>query len=435
MLYTSVRSRHPMPKVSIEKFVSGGQSIARLDNQVIFVWNALPGEEVEIEYIKKKKDYAEAVATKILTPSPERVTPQEPCFLTTCPWDMLDIDREQYWKKAIARETYGKIGGIILQDQELPIVSDKDNTYGYRNKIEFSFVELPDGKISLAFFERGKKVKTPVPGTILAQPIINETASNILDWINTVHIPIRSLKSLIIRSSENRTIAGLFIKDQLTFSTYPKLHKALSGFQLYYSTHKSPASVPTKLLYSDGQDSLTADILGTTLEYGLFSFFQVNPPIFIKALQDIAAFLDPNIPIVDFYSGVGAISLPLSRARKETLLVDNNEEAISFAQKNIIRNNLTNCNATALPAEKLTESISVEKMVIVDPPRAGLHPAMVQTLLRRSPTRLIYLSCDLATQARDLRLLSERYKIIFLQLYNFFPRTPHIEGLAVLDRI
>jgi 23S rRNA (uracil1939-C5)-methyltransferase len=432
--------------VTIEKLVFGGQGLARLeDGQVVFVWNALPGEEVEIEIIKKKKGIIEAVATKIIKASPERVEPREKLFLSSSPWQMMAEDREDYYKQAIAVEQYGKIGGLILSGNP-PKIDSVDNHYGYRNKIEFSFAPVDPNQdyqnspeyepVSLAFFERGQHVKSPVEGAELAEPIINELGKKILDWVNEKKIPMRSLKSLIIRSNgAKQGIAAIFLKDKLKFDSYPELSENFLGFQVYFSTHKSPASVPTELLYADGQDYLIADIKGTKLKFGLLSFFQINIPIFEKALDDISAFLPPKQPVIDFYAGVGAISLPLSYNREETIIVDSNKEAIEYAEENVSLNELQNCKATCLPAEEMTDVITKDKVLIVDPPRAGMHPKVISRILIRKPPRIIYLSCNIATQARDIKYLEEEYKITFMKLYNFFPRTPHIEGLVVLDRI
>lgn len=420
--------------MKIEKIVNGGQGLARTDENTVFVWNALPGEEVEVSYLSKKKGLAEAIATKIISPSPDRIEPIEPFFLSSSPWQIVRPEAEDTLKQSIAVETYGRNGGLILQAEPPKIVSDPANFYGYRNKIEFSFCE-DNGQISLAFFGRGTRVRHAVTGSLLAEPVINEVATTILAWVNEVKIPLRSLKSLIIRSNgENQAIAALFIKDKLEFSTYPTTDAKLLGFYLYYSTHKSPASVPTALLYSVGQDYLIADILGTKLKFGLLSFFQINIPIFTQAVKDIAAFVGPEQPVLDLYSGVGAISLPLAKNRPRTVLVENNDEATAYATENIALNHLTNATAHCMPAEKVTELIDSESTVIVDPPRAGLHDKVTLQLLNKLPPRIVYLACDLATQARDVQRLSEAYHPVFIKLYNFFPRTPHIEGLIVLER-
>lgn len=424
-----------MEKIFIEKLVGGGQGLGRLNGKAVFVWNALPGEEVEFEYLSNKKDYAEGVAVNILNPSPDRIEAEESAFLSSSPWQIMKFETENEWKRKIAAEQYSKIGDMILSADDLTLETDGRET-GYRNKIEFSFCKNSQNEISLAFFERGKKVLQPVEGSLLAEPVINEMAAGILRWIQKEEIPLRSLKSLILRSNgKGQAIAALFIKDKLSFESYPNLSSRLVGFHVYYSTHKSPASVPTMLMHSEGQNFLTAEILGTPLRFGLLSFFQINIPVFTKALQDMAAFLDPKISLIDYYSGVGAISLPLSKNRLHTQLVDSNSEAIEYAQENVKLNNLSNCSTECAPAEKLTEFISSDKMIIVDPPRIGLHEKVTATLLQKKPQRILYLSCDIATQARDVRLLSQCYKVSFMKLYNFFPRTPHIEGLVVLDII
>lgn|SRR3990167_5192589 len=419
--------------LTIEKLVHGGQGLGRTpEGKAAFIWNALPGETVEVEVLDNKKTHLEGIATQIFSPSKDRITPLEGTFLSTSPWQMMNFETENYWKRAIAAEQYSKIGDLILSPESLKIATNNVE-YAYRNKMEFSFTEV-EGKIQLAFFERGQRVKVAVEDSKLASKEINATAIKLLEWIHTVKIPIRSLKAIIVRSNpKGETIAGLFIKDKLTFSEYPELKSHLVGFQLYYSTHKSPASVPTELLYSIGQNYLITDVFGTSLKYGIFSFFQINQPIFEMALRDIAAFLDPKIPVVDYYSGVGAISLPLSQNRTATTLVDNNSEAIEYAKENIKINGRSNVTAECAPAEKLTQFISGDSMVILDPPRAGLHADVVKMLLQKHPKRIIYMSCDIATHARDLRLLGQGYSLAYLELYNFFPRTPHIEGLAVLE--
>lgn len=421
--------------VKIEKLVFGGQGMGRLDDgTIVFVWNALPHETVHIQILKKKKGYAEAVATKIIEPSPFRITPKDPHYLSTGPWQIMEFEKENEWKVDIATETYGKIGGLILHGDK-PIIVHDEHEYEYRNKMEFSFAEDENQHMSLAFFERGAKQRIPVAGSSLCRPEITQTADHVLAWVRKNNIPIRSLKSLIVRSAGGKAIAGLFIKDKLSFHALPELTDTCIGFVLYYSTHKSPASVPSELLYSVGTPTLTETILGTKLSFGLFSFFQINPPIFEMAIKDIAAFLDPKEPLVDFYSGVGAIGLPLSGVRTETILVESNEEAAQFAKQNITQNNLLRCTVHAMPSEKLTDEITSDRQIIVDPPRAGLHPHVVRQILTKRPPRVIYLSCDIATQARDMRLLSEGYKPVFIRLYNFFPRTAHIEGLVVLERV
>lgn len=420
----------------IEKLVFGGQGLAKVDGKAVFVWNALPGEDVEIQYLKSKKDFAEAIATKIINPSPDRIEPCEDHYLSSAPWEMMTWEAENRYKKQVSLETYERNGGLDLKSEDVEIVFDNDNQYGYRNKIEFSFVVLEDGTIAISFFDRGTKIKSAIKESLLSEPVINQVSEKILNWINQEKIPIRSLKSIIIRSNhQGQAIAALFIKDQLIFDNYPQTDAKMLGFTLYYSTHKSPASVPTKLLYHEGQDYLVASVSGTKLKYGILSFFQVNIPVFELALADIKKFIPTGTPIVDYYSGVGSISLPLRDTWTSCTLVDNVAEAIDYAKDNIETNKIKNAEAICTPAEKITDLIDHNKIIILDPPRPGLHEKVINKILLELPPRIIYLSCNLSTQARDIKLLGDKYKIVFTKLYNFFPRTPHIEGLCVLDRV
>jgi len=480
-----------MNRIKIDKLVFGGQGMGRIDDgRVVFVWNALPGEVVDIEIVKKKKDYLEAIAINIVEASPERVEPKDKHFLSTSPWQIMSYETENKWKKEISIETYKKLGGSVFENIDPEIIFPQEE-YGYRNKMEYSFaeIEIPllparrtggrgvdtqcrgvfaganqhtpplrvcpsrEGRFKLAFFERGKKNKFPIEKSELADPIINQTAKEVLDWINKQGLERRNLKTLIIRSDgKGNSISALFIKDEIEFKDYPKLNKNNLGFQVYYSTHKSPASVPTKLLYSEGQDFLIVDLLGTKLKFGLLSFFQVHIPIFTKALQDIIDHIGSEKSVVDFYSGVGSIGLPLAKNQTQVTLVDNNQEAIEYAKENIkmMANYLTptplpmptgrqvikerGLEAFCVPAEKMTDIITKDKTIVLDPPRAGLHGDVTNKLLEVEPLKIIYLSCNLSTQARDVKILGEKYKITFCRLYNFFPRTPHLEGLVVLER-
>ena len=317
---------------------------------------------------------------------------------------------------------------------ELTIASNANN-YGYRNKMEYSFAEKDDGTISLAFYKRGRHIKVPITSSLLADPVINETAMTILEWIKSNKIPIRSLKALIIRSNaKGETLSGLFIKDELSFDLFPVLPTFSVGFSLYYSTHKSPASIPTRLLYQDGKNSIRETVGKTELSYGLFSFFQVNIPVFEKALSDIASHVPPAYTCIDYYSGVGTIGLPLAASVPEMTLIESSPEAVSFARSNSFHNQAHNIKVFEVKSEDLLTPINADTTVIVDPPRAGLHKKVTQHLIKVTPPRIIYLSCNVSTQARDVSELLDTYDIVFNRLYNFFPRTPHFESLIVLQR-
>lgn len=422
-----------MPKIKIDKLVFGGQGLGRLNGKAVFCWNALPEEDVEVELTRQKKDFAEAVIKNIIKPSSHRITPPENHYLCCSPWQILSWEKENEWKRLIAAEMYYKVGALkdILG---LEIVSG-EKQFGYRNKIEYSFVEKAGGGVSLAFFERASHNLQSIEKCVLAKEEINIVAREIVDWLNKKCVQAGDLKSLILRANQDgQVIAALFLNKTLAFDSKPEINARLVGFHVYYSNPESPKSTPDKLIFGIGQNYLNETINRIKLKYGTLSFFQVNVPVFANALNDINEFLDKEDSVVDYYCGVGAISLALNKRFQKAVLVENFREAAAFAEENIKLNKIKNCEVICGAAETEAKLISSDKIIIVDPPRVGLHRDLVKQLLKVQPKRIIYLSCDIATQARDIKWLSARYSVEFVKIYNFFPRTPHIEGLCVLDK-
>lgn len=416
-----------MFQVKIEKLVFGGQGMGHYEGKTIFVWGALPGEVVKVEVIKKKKDHIIGRAVEIIEPSPDRIKSREEHHLSCSPWQIMSFDKENEWKGKIAAEQFRRFAQIDLPN--VNVISD-DRQYHYRNKMEYSFWE-DEGKWSLAFFKRGEKYKLPIDECCLATKEINIAARAILNWINGLGVTQRVLKSLVLRSAGSKVVAGLFVTDEDFFPSQAG-RESLQGFQIFYSDRRSPASRPDKLLYSDGLPVLFEKINHITLHYGTLSFFQINVSLFEQVLASISKYINQDT-VVDFYSGVGAISIALSDQIKKAILVESDAEAVKFAERNVELNKLHGFTVVGGQAEKLIEEIKPDRLIIVDPPRAGLHQKIIKRILAVRPPRIIYLSCNLATQARDVAFLSEQYQLTFNQLYNFFPRTPHMESLCVLD--
>ena len=426
-----------MQQLKIDKIVGGGQALGTLDDgRKVFVWNGLPGESVEFDISKKKSNYLEGIASNITNPSPDRIPPQEPgSYLSTSPWQMMTFDAEQRYKSQLISEAFE------LHHVEIPesnVYSDEIQ-FGYRNKLEFSWYGDTDttsgvDTLDLAFFRRGSKGKVIVDGSKLAHPNINTLARSIRDLLRTKPVTARNLKTLLIRSDQHgNCVWQLYIKDKITDLITPAEATELpsQGGEVIFSNPKSPASVITERLESFGNTTLTDTILGTTFRYATEGFFQVNIPVYEQALQDMKSWIPADRPTVDMYSGVGTIGLTIGSP--DTVLVELNEHAVREMQRNIAD---LGRSATAVLAasEQALEHITSDRTIILDPPRAGLHADVVDRLLDQLPERIIYLSCNPVTQARDASLLLEKYQITHVQGYNFFPRTPHIENLIILER-
>ena len=425
----------------LEKIVGGGQAIGTLDDgRKAFVWGGLPKELVTIRVTKKKSHFVEGIVTEIIEKSPERITPKdENSYLSTSPWQIMPMSSEQSYKASLIEEAF-LLHNITLPEK-IKVFSDGVE-FNYRNKVEFSwFGDKTDDDeketLDLAFFKRGGKGKVIVDGTSLAHPSINKLAIEIRDLLRTKPIVARQLKTLLIRSDQQgNAVWQLYVKDKIENLISDDEAKLLSaaGGEIIYSDPKSPASRITERLNKFGDTTLSDTILGVAFNYACEGFFQVNIPVYEKALSDMKAWINCNekLPILDLYSGVGTIGLTIGG--DDVTLVEINEHAVAEMQRNIAKLNRPNAKAILAPSEKSLEYITGEQIVIVDPPRAGLHADVTNRLLETEPPRIIYLSCNPVTQARDVSLLKEKYKIVHHQGYNFFPRTPHIEHLVVLDK-
>jgi len=426
----------PIVTVKLDKIVGGGQTLGTLDDGCkIFVWGGLPGETVSVQLTKKKSKFAEGVVVEVINPSKERVQPRdEESYLSTSPWQIMDFESEQRYKAELISEAF-ELHNMVLP-MPIEVFSD-GNQYEYRNKIEFSWWwDKTTEQLDLAFFRRGTHGKIAVYGSSLANPSINRAATAIRDLLRgNSDIKAYDLKTLLIRCDKKGNIAAqLYVKTpdfkQFTDAKIRKLK--INGFELIFSNPKSPASIITKRLQSWGTTNLTDTILDIPFTYAVEGFFQINIPVYEQALRDMKQWVITGKPTVDLYSGVGTIGLTIGG--ENVTMVEINEHAVCEMKRNITALNREKAvKAIMAPSEKVLENITNGSIIIVDPPRAGLHTDVIAKLLESTPERIIYLSCNPVTQARDVSLLAEKYSIHWHRGYNFFPRTPHIENLVVLD--
>lgn len=418
--------QNELPIARVTKLVAGGQGLGELpDGKKVFVWNALPGEDVRVRVFKRRSSYVEAIAEEIVRAAPERVTPREANYLATSPWQIMTFDAENRYKKNIVED--------ILKQHGITVPAVNGATHDarewhYRNKMEYSFWGDDEG-LHAALYRRGSHGKQPVAGSALAMPTVDAGMDSIRVLLEKASVRAGELKTIIVRSTQDGTTAvSLFVKTE----SFPQLElpSVLQGLKVYYSNPKSPASVRTKLLYELGSSELSDTLLGRAFHYDVDSFFQVNVPVFELALQRIKAKFAGDA-LVDMYAGVGSIGLSVATRSVDLVELD----AASVA--------MVRCNAEEVgvqgdiieaSAEHALQYITGDKAVIFDPPRAGLHEKVINRVLEAKPPRIAYLSCNPVTQARDLAILGDNYTISYFEVFNFFPRTPHIETLAILER-
>lgn len=439
--------------VTLEKIVGGGQALGTLsDGRKCFVWGGLPDETVTFRVTKKKAHFIEGIVTEVLHASPERIAPRDAdSYLSTSPWQIMTFSAEQRYKAALIEEAF-KLHTIVLP-HKINVYTD-GREFQYRNKVEFSWFSERAGEsypdtLDLAFFRRGSKGKIIVNECSLLPPEVIALAHSVRDILRRKHISARQLKTLLIRSNQQGScVWQLYTKDRLANIITREEAEMLpaQGGEVIYSDPRSPASRITARLAKFGDTTLTDTVLGTPFRYACEGFFQVNIPMYEQALRDMQEWVSypkcttlanndtggENLPVIDLYAGVGTIGLTIGG--DNATLIEINESAVAEMQRNITALGRANARAVLAPSEKALDFITPNHVVIVDPPRAGLHADVIAKLLETAPPRIIYLSCNPVTQARDAALLTEKYNIRAHRGYNFFPRTPHIEHLVVLDR-
>lgn len=385
--------------VFVEKFIPGGQALGTLeDGKKIFFWNALPEETVtEYQITKQKSHFVEAIATKMANPSKHRVEPKDPCFLATSPWQILDFDYELEQKQQLVAESL-KQAHVDLANVTIEPTRTDNKEWQYRNKMEYALYWDHDlKKIQLAFHGRGTHGKFPIEQSSIEKPEIFAKAQAIVDSLNKNHDEARKYQSLLLRASQAGEVSGGLFENK-------KPHPVF--------------------------DNLTDQIFGQTYSYSPNGFFQINLPVYELALQEITKHIT-TAKVLDLYAGVGTIGLSVARDKDLTLVEVN---GAAFGE---LENNCHNTSAKPILAksEDALEYVEPDQTVILDPPRAGCDQKLITKLLETTPEKLIYLSCNPATQARDVKLLTEKYIIKRIIPFNFFPKTPHIENLIIMERI
>jgi len=452
-------------ELEITGMAFGGKGLAKVDGLAVFVEKAVPLDRIKARIVKKKKSFAEAVAVEIIEPSPYRTKP--PCeysgFCGGCKWQFLQYDRQLHYKRQHVEESLEHIGFI----KNVPVhpVIPSEKIFGYRNKMEFS---CSDRKWLLpSDFATGEKsagfaLGLHVPGTFdkvldiracLLQP---EEGNMILEdakaFMKNSGVPPYGIKSHegfwrflmlrnsaangnwmvnIITSTENRKTVGLLAA--LLTEKYPGVVSVINNIT------SSKASVATGEYETvlAGSPYIKDKLGDFEFEISANSFFQTNTPgaqILYEKVKEFAG-LSGGETILDLYSGTGTIPVFLSAGAGLITGLEIVESAVSDAKKNCLTNGISNCTFVLGDIRESLSKISKKPdVVIIDPPRAGMHKDVVKQVAEMAPERIVYVSCNPATLARDIFLLKESYEVTEVQPVDMFPHTWHIESVARLEK-
>jgi len=420
----------------IEKIVYPGRRLIRIQGKVIFTDLGLPGELVQVVPFRERKSYAEARTVKIIEPSLRRVAPRCRHYRVCSPYQEMDYGLQLEIKKAQIEEILAPV--LHHPRPSIPIIPSPEK-WGYRTKITLRLFWEERGP-SLAYYEPGEtNFFVPVDRCALVPDDINDFAAGLRDLAATGNS--KSLNEIEIRLSRSsgRFLAVLkadSVRDLGDMAvSIPGLPAAAGLAGVVALIEKNGRRRKTILT---GQEYLEEKIGGLTFSYGACSFFQVNLGMLEVLINDVKSALSElsHPEVADLYCGVGTFGLSVSVSSAQVIGVESDPENLRYLRKNVDLNGIRNFRVCQGKSENRIISILDRRpqVVVLDPPRRGLAPSLVSALSAKPVRKIIYVSCNPSTLARDLARLSAVYAPEAIRAYDFFPHTPHIETMAVLSK-
>jgi 23S rRNA (uracil1939-C5)-methyltransferase len=457
----------------IDKLAFGGRALGRVDGLVVFVEHAIPGQKVRVRLTRKKAQFAEARVVKVLAQSPAYVPPFCPHFglCGGCQWQDLAYEEQLHWKRVQVEECLQHLAGLKFGDILAPVASPMQRYY--RNKMEFTFAprpwlpaaefvpgEPPGGGLALGLHVRGGFDRVfNLTECYLQSPQTPGLVQEVRHWCRQSNLPAYTTRThrgfwrfLVLREGKRtgQTLAHLITSGQGDAAAVDALGAFLSArypalTTLVHSRSETKAQVAvgenSRTLWGPGY--IEEELCGRRFRISPHSFFQTNPgaaEALYGAISRLGEFTGRET-VWDLYCGAGSIALSLASQVGQVVGFELVPEAVADAHLNCRLNQVDNCRFLAGDLkERLQEALKSPhlyprpEVVITDPPRAGLHPQVVQALKDLAPRRLLAVSCNPATLARDLALLQDQYDIITIQPFDLFPHTSHIECVARLER-
>jgi 23S rRNA (uracil1939-C5)-methyltransferase len=423
-------------KITIEKIIYPGISLAKEKGKVILSDQGLPQEEIEVKIAGQKKDYIRAVSETVLKPSPHRITPKCSHYKICSSYQYIDYATQLKIKNEQLKEIFSNV--IDQEKFTLKKVKPCDTPWHYRNKLHLHILKQNNCFVLAYHQPKSRYDFTEVKECFLASKQANRLLNDFIQLINRFNIA--HLNQIIVRENQNNQMLVALIgkgNSKKLFKTLKPLSELQNRFPLAGMTY---SDIKAKKQYSVfGKNYITDKICGKSLSYSAETFFQINVPMIDKLINDLSVSVDfdNNRPIVDLYCGVGLFAVILRDKAKQVFAVDASKQNHFFLKKNIKDNKTSNITPVLEECEKWAGELKNKKpgLVILDPPRRGLDRSVIDKIIGSEAECLAYVSCDPMTLARDLKPILKFYSLSDLFFYDFFPQTGHIECLAVLKRI
>ncbi len=437
-------------ELTIDDLTVEGAGVGRHEGMAVFVPRALPGEAVTAHIVKTAKNYAAAKLSALHRSSPERVAPVCPAFERCggCTLQHLSYAGQLEYKRRYVRECFRRIGGI---DIELPEIVPSDAVQAYRNKAAFP-VQHTDGGVNAGFFAPRSHHVVPADCAI-QRPALNAVKDAVVQWARENGISAYdeetgrgTLRHIVARqASDGPVMAGVVVCEGVDEASLVEALKRVPGIRsvvLNLNRDKGNAILGAKSRVLWGDEALTERYEDLFFRAGLTSFLQVNHPQ-SERLYGIAleyAAISKKDTVFDLFCGIGTLSLLAAKRAKAVVGIEYVEDAVENARENAKLNGIDNAqflagDAGAMLAEAVHTAAKPD-VVLLDPPRKGCEKRLLEELAAMEPKRIIYVSCDAATLARDAAVLcTGGYEVKAVKAVDMFPQTTHVECVVLMSRV
>lgn len=453
-------------ELTVEKVVYGGRGLAHLNGMTIFVDKAVPGDRVIARIARVKKNFAESRVLEVIEASPYRTN--APCpysdYCGGCNWQSIEYEKQLAYKHTFVEDSLNHIGKAT--DFQIHQALPSPQIFGYRNKMEFSFSDkrwfLPkegDRERDNIDFALGLHVPgsfdkiIDIEGCLLQKEKGNEILREVKRYAKESGVPVYGLKShqgfwryLMLRHSYHfdEWMVNIVTSEerdspvQGLASILMDRFKEITSLVNNVNTRKGGTAVGEWERVLAGERNIRDKIGVFTFEMSANSFFQTNSSLSQRLYQTVRDFasLTGKETILDLYCGIGTVSVYLAGQASRIIGMDISNSAIADARRNCELNGADNCEFLCGDVRMLLSQVTIHvDLLVTDPPRTGMHKKVIEQVLGLLPDRIIYISCNPATLARDIALLNERYRIEEVQPIDLFPNTYHIESIARLERV
>lgn len=447
-----------------------GKAVARVEGVVVFTTGVIPGDIVDLQVTKKREKYQEARVIKIKSGSPDRITPFCEHFdiCGGCKWQYLTYEKQLFYKQKQVSDQLRRIGKVIVPEI-IPIKGSANSTF-YRNKLEFTFsnrrwltleeIQSPDpvnDKDVLGFHVQGMFDKVldvrkcwlqPDPSNAIRNAVKAYALENNLSFYD-LRNKEGFLRNLIIRTTstgELMVIVNLFsedvVKRVLLLDFLILKFPEITSLQYVINQKGNDTITDQEIHVYKGREFIVEEMEGLKFNIGPKSFYQTNSLQayeLYKIARDFACLQGDEV-VYDLYTGTGTIACFVASRAKRVIGIEYVPEAIEDAKINALNNNIANAEFFAGDMKEILTKDFIAlhghpDVIITDPPRAGMHEEVIDILLFAAPERIVYVSCNPATQARDISLLNHAYQVTRVQPVDMFPHTHHVENVVLLEKL